>query len=411
MKIEMIGIDYQKASVGERERFALTVSKSAALGAAMVKRHGASGCVALSTCNRTELWCSGLGRRELQDAWRKETGCTPAELEHFFVVRSGMEAVQYLLELGCGLHSQILGEDQVLAQIKSAAQAAREGGSLDPVLDTLFRVAATAGKRVKSAVRLTEKNLSVPQSAVEAARRLAGTLRGKRCLVIGNGEMGRLTCRLLAEAGANVLMTLRQYKKKDAVVPKGCQAIPYEERYRCLSETELLFSATLSPHYTIEAETLSRALHGKKLLCFDLAMPRDIDPEAGSLEEVSLYDLDRLGVELSCDPDSLKQAEELLSDYAEEFERWYHFREFVPVVGEVSAAASALTAARLEKTYKKAPPELREQLRRQTENAVEKSFAKLLYGLREHLDREHWKACLDAVQEVVEEWREEEGQG
>ena len=147
MKIEMIGIDYQKASVGERERFALTASKSAALGAEMVKRHGASGCVVLSTCNRTELWCSGLGRRELQDAWRRETGCTPAELERFFAARSGMDAVRYLLELGCALHSQILGEDQILTQIKGAAQAAREGGSLDPVLGTLFRVAATAGER------------------------------------------------------------------------------------------------------------------------------------------------------------------------------------------------------------------------------------------------------------------------
>lgn len=408
MKIAMTGIDYRKASVEERERFALTQSRAATLAEAIISRHGAEGCLVLSTCNRTEIWCSGIMAEELENAYRSETGYGCEELGRLFISRSGMEAVRYLLELGCGLHSQILGEDQILTQIKDAVKASRERNCLDPVLETLFRLAITAGKKVKATVRLARKDLSVPRRAVELAEKLSGSLGRKRCLVIGNGEMGRLVCTLLTEAGAEVFMTLRQYKKKDAVVPKGCRAVPYEERYAYLAKTDLLFSATLSPHFTLEADKAGQALPAKPLYCFDLAVPRDIDPELRRFSSVFLYGLDDLGAEPACDPDERKKADELLSEYAEEFNRWYHFREFIPVVGEVSKTAAKLTAARLEKPFKAAAPGQKELLQSQTEEAARKSFAKLLYGLRDHLDPEHWAACLSAVQAVVDEWQGEE---
>ncbi len=406
MELAMTGIDYQRASVEERERFSLTQSRAAVLAEAMVNRYGAEGCLVLSTCNRTEIWCSGIAAETLEDAYRSETGCS-LEFAHLFASRSGMDAVRYLLELGCGLHSQILGEDQILTQIKDAVKIAREQNQLDPVLETLFRLAITAGKKVKTTVRLARKDLSVPRKAVELAERLVGTLRGKRCLVIGNGEMSRLTCRLLANAGAEVFMTLRQYKQKDAIVPKGCRAVPYGERYAYLKQTDLLFSATLSPHFTLEAGKAGQALPAKTLYCFDLAVPRDIDPELRRFPSVFLYGLDDLGAEPACDPNERKKADELLFEYAEEFNRWYHFREFIPVVGEVSETAAKLTAARLEKLFKAVAPGQKELLQSQTEEAARKSVAKLLYGLRDHLDPEHWAACLSAVQDVVDEWQGE----
>ena len=407
MKLAMIGIDYKQASVEIREQFALTSSGVAELERSIIAQHGAAGCIVLSTCNRFEIWCSGFTAAELKQAYQAESRVEIFEIEDRFISRSGMDAVRYLFELGCGLHSQILGEDQILSQIKGAVKAARERGNLDSVLETLFRLAVTAGKKVKSSVRLTGKDLSVPAKAVEMAEQMLGSLSGKRCLVIGNGEMGRLACSLLVEKGADVLMTLRQYKKKDAVVPKGCKTIPYEERYRWISQTDLVFSATLSPHFTVETERLREVLKGRMLYCFDLAVPRDIDPDAGKLPGVLLFDLDHLGSNSSCNPDALQKALDLLVEYEEEFERWYYFREFIPVVVDLSREVSFLTSARLEKDYK-ALPSGQDLFREKTEEAFCKSFAKLLYGSRDHLDREHWKACLEAVIKTVEEWQEDE---
>lgn len=409
MDIAMIGINYRLASIEEREHFALTPSRTAALDEIMVDRYKADGCVALSTCNRTEVWCSGMTVSQLKRAYQQESQSGSDEMNRLFICKSGVEAVRYLFELGCGLHSQILGEDQILAQIKNAAGMARERHCLDSVLETLFRFAVTVGKRVKSTVLLSGKDLSIPQKTVELAENLHGPLKGKCCLVIGNGEMGRLTCTLLVKSGAEVMMTLRQYKQKDAIVPKGCKVIPYEERYTFLKKADFLFSATLSPHFTLEAEPMREVLLSKRLYCFDLALPRDLDPALRELPQISLYDLDDLGIEPECDPVKRRQVDHLLSESVEEFIRWYYFRDFVPAVKEVSQTAAKLTAARLEKPFKVLNEDQKLFLQNKTEEAAYKSFAKVLYGLRDHLDREHWAACLDAVRAVVEEWQDEEG--
>ncbi len=174
----------------------------------------------LSTCNRTELYLSCASGAEPEPGRccaRRRAALRP--FAGAFVTRTGEEAARHLMEVAGGLRSQIWGEDQILTQVKAAA-AAREAGTADGVLEILFRNAAAAGKEIKTKVPSPECPPAA-QSAVERLARDAGGLEGKRALVIGNGEMGRLSAALLHRLGCAVTVTLRTYRHGETVVPAG----------------------------------------------------------------------------------------------------------------------------------------------------------------------------------------------
>ena len=138
--------------------------------------------------------------------------------------RRGEEAVRYLFELSCGLHSKVFGEDQIITQVKDALALARQAGAADTVLEKLFQGAVTAAKKVKTQLHLTAVSRSVAQKAADLLTERLGPLEGVPCLVIGNGEMGQLMARELVARGADVTMTLRQYKRGDVLIPPGARS-------------------------------------------------------------------------------------------------------------------------------------------------------------------------------------------
>ena len=275
----MTGLDWRKAPIGLREALSFTRSRVVELDRLLRAAEGVEGCVLLSTCNRTELYlsCASGAEPEPGALLCAAAGLPYAPFAGAFVTRTGEEAARHLMEVAGGLRSQIWGEDQILTQVKGAAAAAREAGTADGVLEILFRNAA-AGKEIKTKVPLTGVPRSAAQSAVERLARDAGGLEGKRALVIGNGEMGRLSAALLHRLGCAVTVTLRTYRHGETVVPAGSAVAPYEERYAAMKGVDLLLSATTSPHYTVIASELS-ALKAPPALLVDLAIPRDIQPE------------------------------------------------------------------------------------------------------------------------------------
>lgn len=166
--------------------------------------------------------------------------------------------VRHLMEVASGLRSRIWGEDQIISQVKDAIALAREAGCTDGVLETLFRSAISAGKEVKTEVRLTAVPTSAASMAVELLAAKLGDLAGKKALVIGNGEMGRLSASLLQQAGCEVWVTLRTYRHGETIVPPGCGVVPYEERFHHMEGCDFLISATTSPHYTVTAAPIGR---------------------------------------------------------------------------------------------------------------------------------------------------------
>lgn len=407
MELSMVGIDYTTAAIGYREIFSLTASAGRALASRFLEKYGAKGCIILSTCNRTELWFSGL-KGSPKSLFLAEKDASEAEYGSLFTERHGKEAVRYLMELSCGMHSQIYGEDQILAQVKTALITYREYKSTDAVLETLFRQAITAAKKVKTQVQLSAKDTSVPQRAISLLERQTGSLAGKKCLVIGNGEMGRLTAASLIDHGCEVTMTLRQYKKKEAIIPKGCGVINYDERYDMIGQADCIFSATLSPHFTVTKKQLCDVLEqGHSYTLIDLAVPRDMEPEINELPGVTLFDMDSLGVTASCNEDQIKEAASLLEECEEDFYNWYHFRQWIPKLEEIGERCSETLNGKLKKTLKtlgldfQAEKELQQQIQRASRKTVES----MIFGIKETLPSDQWESCISALLESVRNGR------
>ncbi|MCI8465068.1 MAG: glutamyl-tRNA reductase [Lachnospiraceae bacterium] len=404
MRIKMAGIDYQKAPVQIREQFSMTASMVERALRESRQTKGVTGCVIISTCNRTEYWISGEEESfdclDVAALLAREKGLEVSEYAGFFTVREGREAVHYLMELSCGLRSQIFGDDQIITQVKRAVDMAREQEALDAVLEILFRTAITGAKKVKSKVLLTNVDRSVAAAMRSLLEQEGISVSGKRCMVIGNGEIGRLAASELVKAGGLVSMTLRQYKAKEAVIPAGCRVIDYQERYEALRKMELVVSATVSPHYTLTKEQAGDFLEEGEKILIDLAIPRDIEPDLGRMPGVRLFDMDSFDtLKSEGDRRQIAVADGILKKYELEYEQWYAFREYISVVKEISEFAGEDVAARLKKELKQHVPERenREALEKAIGRAAAKVVAKLCYGLRENLEPETWRPCLEGL--------------
>lgn len=434
MDISMVGIDYNKASIEHREKFAFTQLKAAAMAKQIIEKYKIKGCIILSTCNRTELWFSGLSSSPFQ-VFLKEKEIEPDPYKEYFVERYGDEAVSYLFQLACGMHSQIFGEDQILSQVKDALTSARENHHIDTALETLFRLAITASKKVKTEVTLTTKDNSVPGRIISLLKNQFGSLADKRCLVIGNGEIGRLMVQLLLANECQVTMTLRQYKSKEVkckevrskeakckevrskevksievkskevIIPQGCNGISYDSRYDVLNDMDFIFSATLSPHYTIQFDEFINNITDRIYYFYDLAIPRDIDPKLKELRQVRVYDMDSLGIETSCNKEELVKAKIILDKYKKEFTDWYYERDYIPMIQKIGTATGEIADAKLTKEYKKIdiPKDEKEQLRNSIQSATQKSVEKLIFAAKEHMDIFQWTSFIQACNQAIEE--------
>ena len=216
--------------------------------------------------------------------------------------------------------------------------------------------------------------------------REAGGLFGKKALVIGNGEMGRLAADALRGAGCAVTVTLRSYRHGESVVPAGCAVVPYEARYQCLAGMDLLISATTSPHYTISAEELAGLAHIPPLMA-DLAIPRDIEPGVGELPGVALYNIDTLG----CAPrrEIPAEAQALLARHLERFHQWLNYRESLPALEGVKRdiVRRVLTTDDLEGLAAEQIVEL----------AVGRAVDLLSGGLREEISAQGLERCGEII--------------
>ncbi|MEG0755844.1 MAG: glutamyl-tRNA reductase [Oscillospiraceae bacterium] len=335
MNLLMSGLDYSLAPIALREKLAFTKSQAGEVAAALRERFpGVLGCAIISTCNRTELYlscCEGL-QLNPGEALCIAVGQDYSPYAHAFVLRKGEPAARHLMEVACGLCSQIWGEDQIVAQVKTAIATAREFGTAVAVLETLFRTAVSAAKSVKTGLHLSAIPTSAAAQAVEVLGQRAGSLDGKKALIIGNGEMGRLAASLLREAGCAVTVTLRTYRHGETVVPCGCSVVPYEGRYEAMEQSDLLLSATTSPHYTVTTQELA-ALRRVPPLLADLAIPRDIQPECGRLPGVTLLNMDDLGV--TAVREIPVQVAEILEQHMERFRQWADYRAYLPVLEQL----------------------------------------------------------------------------
>lgn len=409
MSISMIGIDHSKASVDIRAKFSFTKKRAVETMKKLKEEHGILGCIILSTCNRMEVWVSTQDDKEisLYEFLCREKEVEKDEYQDYFMKRENEEAVRHLFYLTSGLKSQILAEDQIITQVKDALTLARDAYCTDNVLEVLFRMAVTAAKKVKTEVTFSRANTSVIHQAMERLRNQGFSFEGKTCMVIGNGEMGKVTALALKEAGADVTVTVRQYRSGVVNIPQGCKRINYGERMELLPDCDLVVSATASPNYTLTKENFEEIkLDVASVVLIDLAVPRDIDPEIGKLQNVSLYDIDSFRIDAASPKlqASMQKAGEILDDQMKEFYDWFNGRDIFPRIEEIKADAVEDLNLRITKILKKTPMEQkdRESLLKAIDTAAGKVVNKMIFGLRDSLEQEAFLDCVEGLEKIYE---------
>lgn len=405
----MIGIDHGRAPVDIRALFAFTKKNAGEAMEQLKEKAGIYGCVILSTCNRLEIWASHEEEKELSlyQCLCELKGIEDSSYEDYFITRKDREAVSHLFHLAGGLKSQILGEDQILTQIKEALNFAREHFASDSVLEVLFRMAATVGKRIKTEAPLAHGNPSVIHQALSTLKEQGYEARGKTCMVIGNGEMGKVAAQTLRENGGDVTVTVRQYRSGIVEIPAGCKRIHYGERMEYLPQCDLVVSATASPNFTLKAEDFAQLTLERPLILLDLAVPRDIDPALSEIEGITLYDMDSFH-SAGASPEqkkSIEKADRIVQEQLEEFYQWLEGRDVIPRIQEIRDDAVEDLNLRIEKILKKTPMEQedRQKLLEAVDTAAGKVVNKLIFGLRDCLNQETFLECVAGLEKLYEE--------
>lgn len=329
MRLVMVGLDYTTAGMEAREAFSPAASDLPGILRSMFGGD-VLGCALIATCNRTELYishnsdvppdgvgllCRAFGRDERLHA-------------PHFRERHERQAATHLMRVAAGMASSVPGDAQIITQVRTAIEAAREAETSDALLESLFRSAVTAGKKVKTRVDLTREGASVASEALAALAGAYGEPAGKTVLVIGNGVIGRLAAAGLAEKGCRVFVTLRKHSKGRLDAPAGCRAVDYDDRYAYMERCDYVVSATSSPHHTVERERLE-GLRRLPELFLDLAVPRDVDPAVTGLNGTAVWNIDDL-------PSTVDEAErerrravadDIIAEEAARFDTWRRNRQ------------------------------------------------------------------------------------
>lgn len=401
--IKMIGVDHTMAPLDVRCIFAYRKSDMPEMMRFVKDKVDASGIVLLSTCNRMELWVSvDNGDIDLIGALCEEREVDRKLYEEYFIQRENDEAIEHLMWMTSGLKSAIIAEDQILTQVKDAIDFSRQERVSDSALDVLFRTAITAAKKVKTEVVFHRADTSAIDQALHFMEKNNFSVEGKKCLVIGNGEYGRLVSNTLVANGADVTVTIRQYHSGQVLIPKGCKTIQYGDKYEIFPQADLVVSATTSPNYTLFYDKVKECNVDHKMILIDLAVPRDIDPEIKTLENFTLFDIDDFKTSISPEnKEAYAQAEVIIKEKIEEFHCWFDTRDTIPLIGKIRDRSIDDINARVDKALRKMEPDKQthKAIIDRMDDAAGKVIANIFYKLRDTLDEETYRKCIRAVWE------------
>ncbi|MFU8894249.1 MAG: glutamyl-tRNA reductase [Luteolibacter sp.] len=302
MELLCLGLNHRTAPVEVRERFAVAEHRIAEHVAELVAMEGVREGLVISTCNRTEYYLAG--ENAAQAFASLETRLTALAdpghgVEEHFYHKKSTEAARHLCRVAAGLDSMVLGETEIFGQVKAAYASALDAGTTGPVLNRVFQRAFSIGKKVRTDTAIQEGATSVAGAAVELAEKIFGKLAGCRVCVVGAGEMSRQTAQALVSRGASsVFVTNRSFDRAEELAREmGGRAVKFDEWTGVLAGVDVVISSTSAPHPVVlpaHIEAVRRIRKYRPLFLIDIAVPRDIDPACGKIEEVYLYDIDTL---------------------------------------------------------------------------------------------------------------------
>ncbi len=333
--MECISISHKTAVAGEREKFYIPEEKAADFLRRVREDAGAAQCVVLSTCNRTEVYVQGEENRfrQLEEVLAKISGSTGEQIRKLVRRYQGRKALRHLFRVVCGMESMVIGEDQILGQVRDAYGYAKEAGYTGYESNSVFQAALACAKRVKTETMISRTTVSVATLAANEVMRLP--MPCKTVLLMGgSGKMGGIILKnLLSQKDIRVIATARSHNGIFQSNSMQVENVDYQERYARLEEADAIISATSSPHYTLTAGRVREAIQTpKERLFLDISMPPDLDVEIGKLEHCRLVALDDIQ-KLAEDNNRLKQqafadAEEILEEELEKLCKVLLFHRF-----------------------------------------------------------------------------------
>lgn len=370
MPLVCLGLSHRTAPVEVRERHAFPPERMGEALVALRDYEAVKEAVMLQTCGRIEIYAEiddyEAGVAQLKAFVQHfRHGAVEYDLESYLYTLLGRPAVEHLFRVSTGLDSMLIGEAEILGQVKDAHAAAQQAGSLGKTLHRLFRDAMSAGKAARSQTPIGEESASIATAAIDLAKAHFGSLRDRTVLVVGAGKMGRLAARRLRDEGArNVVMTNRSMKNaQDAVAEIGTgQAMEMPALAEALAAADIVVTSTGASHFIITPEKVAAAMTHRperEIFIVDIAVPRDVHPSVAAVPNVRLVDVDGLKThieeKLAIRREAIPQVEEIIAEYVERFSQWHESRVAVPVIASLTRKAEAIRAAELDRLFARCP--------------------------------------------------------
>lgn len=388
MQVSLIGISHKDAPVAVREHFAFGAEDMPRVLTSLRERY--AGAAVLSTCNRTEVYIvspRGIGDpRSVIALLSAAKGEQPAEGAPFFAL-SGKDATRHLFRVAAGIESMVIGESEILGQVRAAFAAATLAGVQSVALSRLFHTAIRVGRRARSQTNIGRYAVSVSSTAVGLARNTLGDLSGRTVLVVSAGEAGKLTARHLRESGvARMMVTNRRAEPaRELAAELGGTPVPFSRLERCLADADIAITSTASPDWVIDRELVERVMAtrpNRPLLLVDIAVPRDIDPATRDIPGVHLYDIDGLQeiahANINLRRQEIAQVEQIVDEAVVRYVDWLRSLEVVPTIAALRAEAESIRATELERTLSRTAMSAAD--RRRVESMTRAIVKKLLHA-------------------------------
>jgi glutamyl-tRNA reductase len=359
-----LGLNHTTASVSVREKLSGAPNQMPDLLRALRDIPGVEETAVISTCNRIEIYTLVDRTDARQDVLVERLatlrGMSACDLSRYVCLHSGEAAAQHLFRVAAGLDSLMLGEHQILGQVKDALEAAQGAESIGPILAALFRQAITTGKRVRSETEIGRGARSLGQVAVSLARDQLGDLTNRTALLVGVGKINKLAARALVESGLRwLLIANRTFERAVEMAESlGGRAVHFDALASSLAEADMVIVATGAPHIVLHQKELRDAMAqraGRRLVVIDLAVPRNVDPAVRSLPDVHLYDMDDLSAAVVSNhpvaAPAIAAAEAIVAQELGAFATWWRERLIAPIIVSLHAQAEMIRRTELEKAF------------------------------------------------------------
>ena len=344
MPILLYGMNHVSAPIDVRERAAFPADELSGAMKRLSKTDPFSEGLILSTCNRTEVLVNAR-REEAGEALRRFVACerhmSEEDLERHCYLHAGQDAVRHIFRVAASLDSMVVGEAQILGQVKEAYATAQRAGSLGAVLDALMKRSFSIAKKVRTETSIARHPVSIAHAAAGLARDIFGDLKDNSVLILGAGKMGRLAAQhLIGQGVSSVVVVNRSYRNGVTLARElGGRAAPFDRLFEEMQQADVVVASTSAPNYIVRYEDalrISRARRGRPLFFIDIALPRDIDPRVNEIGNVYIYDIDDLQGVVRRNLDERQHeadhAETMVARETEAYLGWLRTLEVTPMI-------------------------------------------------------------------------------